>query len=143
MRFTVIGAGRWGTFLAWYAHRLGHTVGLFGRSSSPRFQTLVSTRTNGLVTLAPGVELITALSRDTDVFFISVSSQTLRGLLQEHAALPAWQTRRALHEGPGNRQRRKACPRSRARSLGLSSPWRCGLGRATCRSLRAACPTAW
>ncbi len=86
MRFTVIGAGRWGTFLAWYVHRLGHTVGLFGRSSSPRFQTLVSTRTNGLVTLAPGVELITALSRDTDVFLISVSSQTLRGLLQEHAA---------------------------------------------------------
>ena len=86
MRITVIGAGRWGTFLAWYADRLSHSVRLLGRPSSARFQALASTRDNGLVTLSPRVELITEPDRDADVFLISVSSQALRGLLIEHAA---------------------------------------------------------
>ena len=85
LRMTVIGAGRWGTFLAWYADRVGHRVRLFGRMDSPRFQVLSDTRTNGLVTLSSAVELITALDGDTDVFLISVSSQQLRAMLKEHA----------------------------------------------------------
>jgi glycerol-3-phosphate dehydrogenase (NAD(P)+) len=85
MRVTVIGAGRWGAFLAWYADRLGHRARLFGRADSPRFQALQTARTNGLVTLPGRVELISALDRDADAFFISVSSQQLRGLLKEHA----------------------------------------------------------
>ncbi|MFH1513040.1 MAG: NAD(P)H-dependent glycerol-3-phosphate dehydrogenase [Bacillota bacterium] len=85
MRITVIGSGRWGSFLAWYADRLGHAVQLFGRESSPRFQALVHTRTNGLVTLSPRVGLVTAIDRGTDVFLISVSSQQLRAMLCEHA----------------------------------------------------------
>ena len=85
MRITVIGAGRWGAFLAWYADRLGHTVCLFGRTDSPRFLALSSARTNGLVTFPQRVELITALDRETDVFLISVPSQSLRALLAEHA----------------------------------------------------------
>jgi glycerol-3-phosphate dehydrogenase (NAD(P)+) len=84
MRITVIGAGRWGMFLAWYADRLGHAVRLFGRKDSPRFQSLSGARTNGLVTLPERVELITALDRETDVFLISVSSQSLRAMLLEH-----------------------------------------------------------
>jgi glycerol-3-phosphate dehydrogenase (NAD(P)+) len=85
MRFTVIGCGRWGAFLAWYADRRGHDVCLFGRKSSPRFQALSNTRTNGLVTLPERVELCSAFDRNTDVFLVSVSSQSLRSVLREHA----------------------------------------------------------
>ena len=87
MRITVIGAGRWGTFLAWYVDRMGHSVRLFGRESSPRFQALVNARTNGLIVLPQRVELITALCGDADAFLISVSSQSLRGLLRQHAEM--------------------------------------------------------
>ena len=85
LRITVIGAGRWGTFLAWYADRLGHSVRLFGRESSPRFQALASTRSNGLVELPERVELVSALGGDSDVVLVSVSSQSLRAALSEHA----------------------------------------------------------
>lgn len=27
MNITVLGCGRWGSFHAWYAHRIGHNVG--------------------------------------------------------------------------------------------------------------------
>ena len=85
MRITVIGCGRWGTFLAWYAHTLGHQVSLFGRDSSPHMLTLRQTRSNGLVTLPEDVQLISELVEAPDVFLISVGSQGLRGLLQANA----------------------------------------------------------
>ncbi len=87
MRITVIGSGRWGSFLAWYAERLSHTVRLFGREGSPRFHALQSTRGNGLLTLPAKVELISKLDRDADVYLVSVSSQSLRGMLTEHAEI--------------------------------------------------------
>ena len=85
MRITVIGSGRWGSFLAWYADRLGHTVSLCGRESSPRFAALRDTRSNGLITLGKRVEMITVPASDTDIFCVSVSSQSLREVLTEHA----------------------------------------------------------
>ena len=107
MRFTVIGAGRWGTFLAWYADRLGHCVRLFGRAASPRFQTLMKTRANGLVTLPARVELASSLDGDADAFFISVSSQQLRDLLSEHAGVltgkPLVLCMKGLEMGSGKR----------------------------------------
>jgi glycerol-3-phosphate dehydrogenase (NAD(P)+) len=107
MRVTVIGCGRWGSFLAWYADRLGHSVRLFGRETSPRFQALAQTRTNGLVTLGEGVTLTSALTRDADVVLISVSSQSLRGLLKQHAdalrGLPLTLCMKGLEMGTGKR----------------------------------------
>ena len=107
MRVTVIGAGRWGAFLAWYADRRGHSVRLFGRDSSPRFQALQTARTNGLVTLPGRVELVSALDRDTDVFLVSVSSQQLRDVLKEHAdslrAAPVVLCMKGLEMGSGKR----------------------------------------
>jgi len=87
LRVTVLGCGRWGAFLAWYADRLSHAVRLFGREGSPRLQTLRQTRTNGLITLPERVELITEPDRDAEVYLISVSSQALRGMLTEHAEI--------------------------------------------------------
>ena len=88
-RISVIGCGRWGTFLAWYLERSGQQVCLYGREGSPRMDALVATRTNGVTTLPESVRLThslaEALERDTVV--ISVGAQGLRGLLREIAAL--------------------------------------------------------
>ena len=85
MRITVIGCGRWGSFLAWYADRQGHCVSLYGRENSAHMRTLAQTRTNGLVTLSDRVTLTTALPGDTELFLISVDSQGLRAMLRQNA----------------------------------------------------------
>ena len=85
MRVTVIGCGRWGTFLAWYLDRLGHSTRLYGRESSRHMLALMQTRSNGMLTLPESVELTGALASDAEAYCISVDSQSLRGLIREHA----------------------------------------------------------
>ncbi len=34
MKISVLGCGRWGTFIAWYLEEIGHQVTLYGRESS-------------------------------------------------------------------------------------------------------------
>ncbi|MDL2323543.1 NAD(P)H-dependent glycerol-3-phosphate dehydrogenase [Ruminococcaceae bacterium OttesenSCG-928-A16] len=84
MNITVIGCGRWGSFLAWYLDKIGHTVLLYGRAESEKMQQLSATRSNGQVVLPPSVQLCTSLSQalQNNVVVISVGSQGLRGLLQ-------------------------------------------------------------
>ena len=85
MKITVIGCGRWGTFIAWYLNKIGHSVSLYGRKSSAHMQKLIETRTNGLVELPETLHLTNDLDavKDSDVIVISVNSQGLRGLMRE------------------------------------------------------------
>ncbi|MEE0777153.1 MAG: NAD(P)H-dependent glycerol-3-phosphate dehydrogenase [Bacillota bacterium] len=85
MKITVIGCGRWGSFIAWYLNRIGHEVSLYGRPSSKHMQEFQETGTNGMVTLPKSITLETNLSKATesDVIVISVNSQGLRGLMEE------------------------------------------------------------
>ena len=61
MKLTVIGCGRWGTFLAWYLDRLGHAVTLYGREGSARMQRLMDERRNDYLQLPERVRLTTCL----------------------------------------------------------------------------------
>ncbi|MEA4998447.1 MAG: NAD(P)H-dependent glycerol-3-phosphate dehydrogenase [Candidatus Limiplasma sp.] len=85
MRVTVVGCGRWGSFLAWYADKLGHQVSLYGRDGSRHMEAFRRTRTNGLVTLPERVTLTARLPEDAEVYVISIGSQGLRALLAQHA----------------------------------------------------------
>ena len=38
MNIGVIGCGRWGSLITWYLDRLGHSMTLYGRASSPHMQ---------------------------------------------------------------------------------------------------------
>ena len=87
MRVTVVGCGRWGSFLAWYANRLTHEVTLYGRSSSAHMKAFRETRTNGLVTLPQSVTLAGELTTEADVYLISIDSQSLRLMLRQNAAV--------------------------------------------------------
>lgn len=85
MTISVIGCGRWGSFISWYLNRVGHRVTLYGRQSSARMEQFEKTRTNGLVTLSPQITLTSDLGYATrsDVLVISVGSQGLRSLMEE------------------------------------------------------------
>ncbi len=86
INISVIGVGRWGSFIAKYLSDIGHRVTLYGRASSARMQELLQTRKNKLMALPEDVQLTTdlmaALAR-TDVLVISVGAQGLRALLGE------------------------------------------------------------
>ncbi|MBE6636386.1 MAG: NAD(P)H-dependent glycerol-3-phosphate dehydrogenase [Ruminococcaceae bacterium] len=85
MTITVIGCGRWGTFIAYYLDTLGHTITLYGRKGSETFQRLLETRNNDLVTLSDRICLTDELSavEEADIVLISIGSQGLRSLCQE------------------------------------------------------------
>ena len=88
MKLTVIGCGRWGTFLAWYLDRLGHTVTLYGRESSARMQRLMQERKNDLLTLPERMRLTTSLAEaaEAETIVISIGSQNLQGLMDQLAS---------------------------------------------------------
>jgi glycerol-3-phosphate dehydrogenase (NAD(P)+) len=84
MQISVLGCGRWGTFIAWYLHRVGHTVSLWGREGSTRMEALVKTRRNPLIDLPEEVSLTTDLNRAVqgkDAVIISIAAQGLRALM--------------------------------------------------------------
>ena len=85
MKISVIGAGRWGSFIAWYLDDIGHTVKLYGPADTPQMIEFTNTRTNGLITLGESIELVYNINdiADAEVVVISIPSQALRGLTEE------------------------------------------------------------
>lgn len=85
MNITVIGTGRWGTFIAWYLDSIGNNVTLYGIPGTPGYDQLLNTRSNGMVTLTDRMTLTDDIKTvlPADVLVISVGSQNLRGLCRE------------------------------------------------------------
>lgn len=85
MKITVIGCGRWGSFIAWYLDSIGHDVMLYGRKESMNMKEFIETRSNGLIELPKSIVLETDLEAaiESDIILISINSQGLRGLLEE------------------------------------------------------------
>ena len=91
MKISVIGCGRWGSFHAWHAAKIGHEVFLYGRENSANFKKLSETGGNEYLQLPETVRLTAKLFdavNFADVIIISVGAQNLRGLLQEIKTLP-------------------------------------------------------
>ena len=83
---TVIGCGRWGSFLAWYLSGIGFSVTMYGRSDSYSYNTLKNNRCNEYITLPNAVNFTDNLSHAltiSDTVVISISSQALPSLMTE------------------------------------------------------------
>ncbi|MBQ3597512.1 MAG: NAD(P)H-dependent glycerol-3-phosphate dehydrogenase [Clostridia bacterium] len=81
MNISVIGCGRWGTFITWYLSNHGHQVVLWGRTGSEKFNSLKQTRKNEYVSINENVLLTDDLSnavKHAQIIIISISSQSLR-----------------------------------------------------------------
>ena len=90
MKISVLGCGRWGSFHAWYASKIGHAVTLYGRAGSKNFERLARTGANEYLQLPAEVQLTQNLSgavKSASVVVISVGAQNFRGLLEEISAL--------------------------------------------------------
>lgn len=89
MKVSVLGCGRWGSFIAWYLNKTGHDTTLYGREDSAKMQELLSVRSNKVLTLPETLKLTTELScvLDAEAVVISVPSQNLKYLVRELAEL--------------------------------------------------------
>lgn len=85
MKITVIGCGRWGSFITWYLDHIGHEVTLYGRESSAHMQRFLKERKNNLLTLPESIGFSTDLSctDDAETIIISINSQGLQRLMDE------------------------------------------------------------
>lgn len=84
MKITVIGCGRWGSFIAWYLDSIGKEVTLYGRESSTRFASLKNTRMCSGTPFTDRIRFESSLDRAVsfaDMLVISVNSQGLRELM--------------------------------------------------------------
>ena len=84
IRVAVIGCGRWGSFLAWYAAGLGHTVTLYGRTGSFGYERLCMSRKNEYVELPSSVTLTDDIKKavnGADVVLVSVPSPSFRDVI--------------------------------------------------------------
>jgi glycerol-3-phosphate dehydrogenase (NAD(P)+) len=84
MKISVLGCGRWGTFIAWYANKIGHNVMLWGRENSKNYIRLDETRKNDYLTLSEDIELSNSIHKAVsfaEVIIISISAQELRSFV--------------------------------------------------------------
>ncbi|HFJ9516875.1 TPA: NAD(P)H-dependent glycerol-3-phosphate dehydrogenase [Bacillus tropicus] len=81
LNISVLGCGRWGTFIAWYANKVGHNVMLWGRENSRNYIELNKTRKNDYLELSKDIELSNSLHKTivfAEIIIISISAQELR-----------------------------------------------------------------
>ncbi len=85
MKVSVLGCGRWGSFISWYLNRTGHEVCEWGRENSPSFSALKNTGKNEYVKLAKTIKLTSNLKEAlefSNTIVISISSQSLREFMK-------------------------------------------------------------
>lgn len=86
MNISVIGCGRWGSFIAWYLDKIGHNVLLYGRNDSENMKQLLNFRKNSFLSISQSIHLSTNLNdvfKNSQILIISVGVQNLRNLLNE------------------------------------------------------------
>lgn len=90
MNVSVLGCGRWGSFIAWYqATVLKNRVISWGPEGDYSYEILKTTGKNDYVRLDKSITLTCDLERalqKSDVIIISISSQGLRGFMQKITA---------------------------------------------------------
>ena len=84
MNFTLLGCGRWGSFIAWYLNKNKNNVTVWGREGDPIVESLFATRKNEYVEFPKEIELTKdlnyALSK-SEYVIISISAQAVRNLM--------------------------------------------------------------
>lgn len=84
MKITLLGCGRWGSFIAWYLDKIGHDVTIWGLSDAPQFIEIRDTRKNNMLTFRESIQVTDHLEEavaGAEILIISISSQALRSFM--------------------------------------------------------------
>lgn len=85
MKISVIGCGRWGSFIAWYLNKINHEVILYGRKDSKDFKNLVNTRKNSFLSFDEKTDITSDIGvaiNSSNTIVISVGAQNLRNFME-------------------------------------------------------------
>lgn len=86
MNISLLGCGRWGSFIAWYLDKTGHSVYSWGLESEKVFQDLKRERKNMYVNFSDDIVITSDLTQaveHAEVIIISISSQALSGFMEK------------------------------------------------------------
>ncbi len=86
MNISVIGCGRWGSFIAWYLNKVGHNVTVWGRPDSYHLQELINYRKNNYLTFDEKIIFTDDINKALnfgEIIVISISCQSLRNFLNQ------------------------------------------------------------
>lgn len=89
MKISVLGCGRWGSFIGWYLVNEGHSVIQWGTPGHHSFDVLKNTGRNEYVELNKNVTLTSDLEyavNSSDIIVISISAQSLRDFMKRVTA---------------------------------------------------------
>ncbi len=88
MNISLLGCGRWGSFIAWYLDKIGHNVYSWGLESEEIFQKLRENRKNDYVEFSDRITITSDLTKavdHADVMIISISAQALSSFMKSLA----------------------------------------------------------
>lgn len=109
MKVSVLGCGRWGSFIAWYLNRMGHQVLIWGRKGSESLAAIrkkIEAGEEGFSSITATEDLSLALAFG-QLLAVSISAQQLRSLLSRSEFLgvekPIVLCMKGLEEGTGKR----------------------------------------
>ncbi len=91
MKISVLGCGRWGSFIAWYLAQRGNEVYSWGPEDDYSYQVLKETGRNEYVALDEKITLTCNLEEAVtraELIVISISSQGLRGFMKKITQFP-------------------------------------------------------
>lgn len=86
MNITLLGCGRWGSFIGWYLDKIGHNVTIWGLADAPQLIELKTQRKNNMLTFRESITITDDLAlavSSAEVIIISISSQALRSFMKE------------------------------------------------------------
>ena len=99
MNFTILGCGRWGSFIAWYLNTNNHNVTVWGREGHQIVEDLIKTRKNEYVEFPESIEITKdleyALSKSEHII-ISISSQALRDLMSNVSKIEGYKNKKYI-----------------------------------------------
>lgn len=94
MNITLLGCGRWGSFIAWYMDKIkGNCVTVWGREGDNALDDLIATRKNEYVEFSPRIALTHDLKKALDaseIIIISISAQAVRNLMENVSKYPEY-----------------------------------------------------
>lgn len=86
MKISVLGCGRWGSFIGWYLSEHGHNVIQWGNEGHKSYEQLKTNRKNEYVEISERINLTADLRlavESSDILAISISSQALGSFIDK------------------------------------------------------------
>lgn len=84
MKISLLGCGRWGSFIAWYLDKIGHNVTIWGLPDAPQLIEIKNTRKNNMLFFRDSINVTDNIEDAVDsaeILIISISSQSLRSFM--------------------------------------------------------------